>query len=405
MWLWLEPLDVLLFRGSRPFAAGEVSRAASTFPPTPLPLVGALRAAMICHRGEDPAAFRGDELLGDAASLGRLRFRGPFLLNQAGELVLPAPRDLLLARDEVAGCSFPALLQIRRPAWPYPKAISPALPYQLVAPKKGLETLEEAESQGVAGLRGARLTAYLRRQSEELSDGLQTEFLYTREPRLGIRLQEGRTVETGFIYTVDFIRMVDGAGLLLEVVCQDGQEEDLLPEQGVLALGGEARAVAWQRVEPAKLPAPLAPSAWRQHCAALVEGLTGSRGFFLYLLTPAIFAQGWLPDGVQEEKGRYLWLRPEIGQTARLVAAAVGKAETVSGWNLASQAPRPLYKVVPAGSVYFFETDQALDQEAAQALINTWHWQSFMTQPQLQFYAAAGFGLAAVGSWHLQEAA
>jgi hypothetical protein len=42
--LFLEPLDVWLFRDGRPFMAGQQFRAASRFPPSPLVVQGALRA-------------------------------------------------------------------------------------------------------------------------------------------------------------------------------------------------------------------------------------------------------------------------------------------------------------------------------------------------------------------------
>lgn len=233
MWLKIEPLDVWLFRGSRPFAAGEVFRAASQFPPPPLALVGALRAAMIRHRGGDPEAFRGDEILGGATSLGQLRFRGPFLLNPEGGLVLPAPRDVLVEKE---GGSFPTVLTVRRPAWPGLAMAPPCLPYQLVSAKSGLETLDELDAGGPAGLKGESLTNYLRRA--DISDALHAEPVAYREPRLGIKLQAGRTVATGYIYTVDFIRLAEGAAFLLEVSCREGEATALLPPPRIPGLEG-----------------------------------------------------------------------------------------------------------------------------------------------------------------------
>jgi CRISPR-associated protein Cmr3 len=49
MWIKIEPLDVLLFRESKPFSAGENFRAAGRFPPSSLPLVGAIRSRALAH--------------------------------------------------------------------------------------------------------------------------------------------------------------------------------------------------------------------------------------------------------------------------------------------------------------------------------------------------------------------
>ena len=71
-----------------------------------------------------------------------------------------------------------------------------------------------------------------------------------------------------------------------------------------------------------------------QVAAAAAE--TASRGFLLYLLTPALAEtegfSGYVP-----------------------VAAALGKASYASGWNVEKNHPRPIRTLIPAGSVYSFE--------------------------------------------------
>ena len=49
MWLNITPLDVTLFRDAKPFTAGEDTRAHSVFPPTPMPLAGAIKAKLIAE--------------------------------------------------------------------------------------------------------------------------------------------------------------------------------------------------------------------------------------------------------------------------------------------------------------------------------------------------------------------
>ena len=60
------------------------------------------------------------------------------------------------------------------------------------------------------------------------------------------------------------------------------------------------------------------------------------------------------------------------GLTARVVAAAVSRADTVSGWDLAARAPKAAQKTAAAGSVYWLDelaaTPQALGKLAEQGL-------------------------------------
>lgn len=74
----------------------------------------------------------------------------------------------------------------------------------------------------------------------------------------------------------------------------------------------------------------------------------------LTLLTPAIFEHGWLPCK-QNEEGKYIY-KPNFikGLELELVAAAVGRWQANSGWDLAKRAPKPSTKLAPAGTVYWF---------------------------------------------------
>ncbi|EQD59245.1 CRISPR-associated Cmr3 family protein, partial [mine drainage metagenome] len=46
------------------------------------------------------------------------------------------------------------------------------------------------------------------------------------------------------------------------------------------------------------------------------------------------------------------------GVSARLVCAAVPRAQVVSGWDLARRAPKAALRAAPAGSVYWFDATQ-----------------------------------------------
>ncbi|HEX4418384.1 MAG TPA: type III-B CRISPR module-associated Cmr3 family protein [Kofleriaceae bacterium] len=81
----------------------------------------------------------------------------------------------------------------------------------------------------------------------------------------------------------------------------------------------------------------------------------GSRGLRIVTVTPACFAEGWLPDGIArhgcELRGRITGLDAELV----LRAAIVPRPNYISGWDIANNRPKPTAAMVPAGAVYFFE--------------------------------------------------
>ena len=184
--------------------------------------------------------------------------------------------------------------------------------------------------------------------------------LWGFDPRLGIALDHAqRTATRGMLYTVQTVALKrrDGqpqgrdVGFLVGVDGADG----LLPQQGLVRFGGDGRGAALQAV----LGKDLLPALNRPR-------IERERRFRLVLATPGLFADGWRLPGLDMDN---LWHGPD-GCTARLVAAAIHRADTISGWNLAQQCPKPARRVAPVGSVYWFEDfkgeAKALDKLAAE---------------------------------------
>ncbi len=82
-WYTITPLDVLLFRDSKPFSPGEGSWAKGLFPPMPITVFQALRSLL------SKSANRGDR------QKRNLNFLGPFFLDADYTLWLPTPKDLV----------------------------------------------------------------------------------------------------------------------------------------------------------------------------------------------------------------------------------------------------------------------------------------------------------------------
>ena len=87
-WYSLTPIDVLLFRESKPFSPGEGSWAKGLFPPLPVTVFQSMRSAIA------PYATKEDRQKRD------LSFIGPFLRQDETTLWFPTPKDLVCIFDD-----------------------------------------------------------------------------------------------------------------------------------------------------------------------------------------------------------------------------------------------------------------------------------------------------------------
>ncbi len=169
--------------------------------------------------------------------------------------------------------------------------------------------------------------------------------LWKRDMRLGIALDpERRVAEEGRIYTSEGIAMHrdfkkdESAGFLVFVMGADG----FVPDAGLVRFGGDGRG---SRIVTctANLPEP----DW--------DRISEEKRFKVVLTAPGLFERGWMLPGLEDDC--VTWHGPE-GITARLVSAAVPRAQVVSGWDLAREEPKEALRAAPIGSVYWFETTE-----------------------------------------------
>ncbi len=176
------------------------------------------------------------------------------------------------------------------------------------------------------------------------------------DTRTGIGLDaDKRSAAEGKLFTVQAVSL----GKIEHSKDKEKQESDIepydvgflpqvegvsLPERINLRLGGDGRgAIAIST--PIEMPQPDYDAIARAGRCRII------------LTMPGLFADGWIPTGVS---GTGKDLRFDLGGVkARLVCAAVPRAEVISGWDLAAQkgkgAPKPAQRVAPTGSVYWLE--------------------------------------------------
>ena len=118
--------------------------------------------------------------------------------------------------------------------------------------------------------------------------------------------------------------------------------------------------------------------------------------FKLVLSTPGLFAKGWLPPSLGEAREAGIW--SHRGLSARLVAACLGRPDVVSGWDMATDRPKPALRSVPVGAVYWFEGFQG-DITGLKRLMEAGLWGNELgdMHPQRK---AEGFNNVIVAAWH-----
>ena len=418
VWVRIEPFDVLMFRDSKPFAAGESFRAHSVFPPTSYPFIGAFRSQILADIlpkiGVDftdfAKALRSDNdsnlselisVIGTSDSYGQLSFRGPFpaLLtgNAFKHLYFPAPYELG-TKSRLSPMEVPSLTYETNPCVDEQQA-------PRVWSRQPLgKTLQEAFLTDIG------LIHYL--EGKPPAEEETVHELTHHEERTGIALDpETLVAKQGLFYMTEMLRLgsdypgreigfafeIQGLSALRD--SNDGHLQSFsLPKSAPIKLGGEGRAATYRVVNTNPL---FSLKACGEEIARKIDK---SGQFKLYLASPAVFSGGWMPDCLKHGGTEEDW-KLELGDKQSiqvdLTAAVMGKPLPVGGWDLAKQAPKPMVKAVPAGSTYCFKIkgdSKGMGERLIEAFHGTCQLQS-LTDGRYCELGRAGFGLTFVGVW------
>ncbi|MDI6738923.1 MAG: type III-B CRISPR module-associated protein Cmr3 [Candidatus Edwardsbacteria bacterium] len=329
----IKPFDTLFFRDGRPFTGGEETWAYNLFPPLPSTVYGALRTAYIAGHGGLAAFKRGEmsSAIGTAESPGAFALKGVYIARN-NDLLLPAPLDTVIHKTD--GNERLRTLRLE----PAGGTATDNLPlsHRLAVP--GLENVSVPDGIYIDEI---TCTDYLLGRAGPFSFTRQDE-LVLRENKIGIaRSRQTHAAAEGMLYQAGMVRL--NKDIALAADCH-GLED--YPAHGMMRLGGEAKAASFETAADLHLPSIPAGN--------MAELMKSDDTFKLYLATPAIFTQGWLPEGI-DEKTR-LW--DTGGMTLRLLTAAIGSPINVGGWDLDKRRPKPMRRAVPAGSVYYFKIEQ-----------------------------------------------
>lgn len=362
--LRLEALDTIFFRDGKPFNKDGDNWVNSMFPPAPSVFYGALRST---YFAENISLFTKANKDDDPTK--NFKIKGVFIQVER-TVYFPLPLDLVKNKDQNK-VVFPLVL--------HENSFVSNCPTEMVLKPPADERVENIE-EGL--LDDISLNSYLSGNNQELPFRRLSEFI-THEPRVGIGLNYTTgTAREGLLYRAGMIRTetsylsdkgpnISKTRKLRIILDYEGL---LLPFRGLMKVGGESKAMAYEHCVDEEI----------QDLNIDRSRIKGKR-FKVYLATPAKFSNGWLPGWIDERTltGTYK------GTLLKLLTAAIGRYVPIGGFDMKEKRPKPMFRAVPAGSVYYFEV---LDGSDLVEVINKFHYVNIS-----DFDGQQGFGLAFAG--------
>ena len=365
MLIKITPFDTLFFRDGKPFNMGDETWTDGIFPPYPSVFYGALRTLYFANHIDEFKKVNTEE---DPTK--NLKIKNIFYRIH-GCNFYPIPLDLVEIKSKK---------QTNTPEKEYGKEYERE--YEVVNLKISEQKIISSKDEKlnmlyyddeVMGLDDGVISKgdlheYLAGKlenatAEKISDNIK------KESKISIKKDRLKgNSEDGKLYRLDLLRLVDFD------ICVEFEGIDI-PDRGYLKIGGENKAAYYMRID--KYPG--------------ISSKLKDGKFKLYINTPAIFKKGWLPEWVNSStyEGNFK------GINLKLITAAVGRYNLIGGFSMKDKNglpyPKPMRRAVPAGSVYYFETDE----KDMDKIVNTFNGVSiseFDTSKE-------GFGICYVGGW------
>lgn len=353
----IEALDTLFFKDGKPFSMGEETWADGQFPPSPSVIYGALRTAYFAENTEEFYLANTEK---DPTN--KLEITKIFFNRNPNEFWFPIPLDLVKNKDNDDKTCF---YELKNYLIEQNKVISNY-------PLDNL-SIYTVNVENIAGfINDYELNEYIKNTKNKF-DFQEIENFIITEPKIGIkRNNETFTTEEGNLYRIGQQRLQKTINdIPLKIVVEYNFGENKINSKQI-KLGAEGKIASIKELQVLNFAKP-----------EKIE-----KYFKLLFLTPAIFTNGWLPAKLNENNVIDL-----NGIKLKLLKAFVGKPVSIGGFDMKSSKgkggyPKPMYKAIPAGSVYYFEI---LDNSNHEDIINTFHSKNLS-----DFYSEQGFGNAIV---------
>lgn len=394
------PLEPLMMRDARKFSRVPGVRARTLNEVPPSALSGTLRTMFFKHN-ED-------------LNLKKIAISGPLYRFQK-RLFVPVPRDVAFYEDvqgKLQACYYrPQVLQQgagflgignefrHEDMWP---AIAPKLkgkPAQKVPAFVSMEWMAQYLAGSLTEEDWEEPLAYWRANLQNLSDAEPNVLHFLpgliKDERTHTAIEPGMNkAEEGRLFSTEGLVFPPGMSMVAQI---KGWQEQATWEDTVHSFGGKRRLAQFRTLDMPSFPK--CPKSTRKALA-----LTRERCFVqMVLATPAYFDRGWLPrwldtDLITNERAESI-----VGKDVRLKLhwAILPRWTPISGWSYPHQAEKSVRRMVPAGSVYFFEI---LEGDGGFLARESWLISvSDHNRRKGAFDREDGFGLAMWGVWKPSE--
>jgi CRISPR-associated protein Cmr3 len=333
-------IDTLIFRDGKPFGQGDDTWTNSLMFPTPNVIYGALRAI---YFSQNPDKLNLANTENDPTKDLKIT-KILFFDENDKSLIFPIPQDIMKLKNQNDELTLSTLKENRN--------TSNNLPYIF-------ECKEECEkTEGF--IIDQSFLKYIKAQ-EEIKYKELDQYI-CKEPKIGNkRNDKTKTTDENSLFRIDFQRYKN-LSLIIEF------EGNNIDNKGLLKLGGEAKGAYYEEFKTDFLPK--------------IEKLSSDM-FKLYFLTPAIFKNGILPSWIDKKtlKGEYNGVKLE------LIAISNTKPQYIGGWDIKENRPKPMFKAVGSGSVYYFKIISGKEK-----VIETFNYKTISEIEQDK-----GYGIAIVG--------
>lgn len=169
--------------------------------------------------------------------------------------------------------------------------------------------------------------------------------------------------------------------------------------QTIHPIGGERRLASFEEMSGEALVNRIwqCPESVIEAVNKAVDNASDKNKIYLrmVLTTPAYFSKGWLPGWLNEQLKSSFDRFPNMELQLRW--ACVPRWEGISGWSYRHQEPKAVRRMVPAGSVYFFEV---INGDPVEFVKEKWLMpMSDFDRRKGSFDQSDGCGMAVWGIW------
>ena len=349
----MSPIDTLFFRDGKSFNIMEDNWAENIFPPYPLTIYGALRAEYFSNNLNDFPKRESEE----DPSL-NLKINGIYL-SVHGQVYAPLPNDIVIAK----GKQNSQLLKLILLDISKNKEVLSSYDYKYI-----LKAESEVENIKDAWIRLEDLVKYLNNdliydswsiEPEDLKEEISKDYTIIRlsnhilnEPKIGIRLsQKTGTVMEHYLYSLNRTKLID----IKIIVDFEGLD---FPNNGILRLGGRNGKIYFETLTNKTSEFNQIKNYKTQKEEFIKQFHNEGKSIIkLYFKTPTIFQNYDKPDFQKHLRAKY-----------EVISCALDKHINVGGFNMKEGRPRPMFKALKAGALYYLKIN---NQDLKNIDINT----------------------------------